>query len=125
MHLFAFLFGILMMLVGTFINGYFIMLLWNWFVPGIIGLATMTYAYSCGLAILIAFFFSPRTRLIKDEFKFTGFINGKDKVRQDIELNGIRGLAEESLLDQFSRWLGIIATNAFIVFVGWLIHLMM
>jgi hypothetical protein len=48
------------------LNGVFIMLLWNWLVPTIFGLGTITYLQGWGLSVLCSFLFKNSTTLKKD-----------------------------------------------------------
>jgi len=46
------LLGILAAVFFAFVFGYFVMLLWNWLMPGLFGLGTITYLQAFGIIIL-------------------------------------------------------------------------
>jgi hypothetical protein len=51
------------------IFGYFVMLLWNWLMPGIFGLVTITFWQAVGIIILARIFFGNFKRKHHDSFR--------------------------------------------------------
>lgn len=113
--------ALLMSIAGAFVTGWFIMLMWNWFLPSIFGVTTITYMQSCGLAMVFAVLFQhiPHRR-----YKLSGTSTDKDHNITFIELIG-EELQESDLGRAFQIWLSALLSSGFLVFVAWLIHLMM
>ena len=55
--IYAILLALLVVLLFGLLHGFFVMLLWNWLVPEIFGLGTITYLQGWGLCVLCAFLF--------------------------------------------------------------------
>ena len=52
-----FLGGVALAVIFAFVFGYFVMLLWNWLMPEIFGLGTITFWQSAGIILLIRLVF--------------------------------------------------------------------
>jgi hypothetical protein len=66
MKIFLQVVGLVVLVLGfaagiSLITGYFVMLLWNWLMPEIFGLITITYWQGWGLATLCSLLFKSTT----------------------------------------------------------------
>jgi hypothetical protein len=57
--IYAILLALLVVLLFGLLHGFFVMLLWNWLVPEIFGLGTITYLQGWGLCVLCSILFKP------------------------------------------------------------------
>jgi len=55
--IYAILLALLVVLLFGLLHGFFVMLLWNWLVPEIFGLGTITYLQGWGLCVLCSILF--------------------------------------------------------------------
>ncbi|MCF8296230.1 MAG: hypothetical protein K9J13_01680 [Saprospiraceae bacterium] len=95
--------GAVMMGVFAFLFGYFVMLLWNWLMPEIFGLVTITFWQAFGIIILSKFLFGAfhpgHKKSKRDEEK------GKEHFRNWVH-NGKAPwrTSRENKNEKFSKW---------------------
>ena len=70
--------GVSMAVFFAFIFGYFVMLLWNWLMPELFGLTTITYWHAFGIIILARLIFghfgpNHPTRDSRKDFRYNKF----------------------------------------------------
>jgi hypothetical protein len=89
--------GIAVVLMFVLAFGYVVLLLWNWLMPDIFGLRTVTYLQAIGLLLLVRVLFGRMGRrrdhagYLTGKYGFRSLIgqgSGKDNASNDINDNG-------------------------------------
>ena len=59
--------GLILIFLGAIFTGWIVMLLWNWLMPMLFGLTTITYIEGWGLSVLSGLLFKGTTTVKKDK----------------------------------------------------------
>lgn len=117
--LLKFLLAVAMMFVNTLFSAWVIMVIWNWFVPGIFGLSTLSYGLACGLEIIIMFIVKPMSELAVLETSYNGYgrVDGKE-----FDFQFKKNKFDLDTTKFFDKWMSGNIQSLLYLFIAWVLH---